>query len=142
MGDQELGFEATDEAMSRAFQRWSDVSSYSNPQGWVFRTASNWAISVLRRRKTGRTKEKVVAHSLGLFDQLWLDQRSDVDLVGAVSRLNDDHRMVIVLRFYADKSINQIAQELEIPNGTVKSRLSRALLSLQRDLSQESKPGA
>ncbi len=128
VGDQELGFEAADEAMSRAFQRWTDVSSYSNPQGWVFRTGRNWAVSVIRRRSMGKLKDQLVARSF-----IRQESQPDTDLERAVSRLKEEHRSVVELRFYSDLSINQIARELGIPSGTVKSRLSRALVALQQD---------
>lgn len=51
VGDHELAREAVDEAMTRAFQRWSTVSSYSNAPGWVYRVALNWALSRLRKQK-------------------------------------------------------------------------------------------
>ena len=39
----DLGAEAADEAFVRACQRWVEVSSFSNPQGWVYRVGMNWA---------------------------------------------------------------------------------------------------
>lgn len=130
LGDHDLGFEAADEAMSRAFQSWAEISTYSNPQGWVFRTGRNWAISVLRRRTNGRSKTQMVQPSLVEFDR-W----PETDVGRAIARLTRDHRTVVWLRFYADWSIDQIAVELGIPSGTVKSRISRALVVLASDAS-------
>jgi hypothetical protein len=45
----DLAAEATDEAMTRAYQRWGLVRAYDNPTGWVYRVALNWARSRLRR---------------------------------------------------------------------------------------------
>lgn len=39
LGDLDLGAEATDEAMARAYERWGDVGSMANPSGWVYRVA-------------------------------------------------------------------------------------------------------
>lgn len=41
--DRDLAREAVDEAMLRAYKRWTDVSAMSNPRGWVYRVAVNWA---------------------------------------------------------------------------------------------------
>lgn len=133
LGDQELASEAADEAMSRAFQRWTDVSSYANPQGWAFRTGKNWAISVLRRTSNGRDKIQLLERS-----ESRVDQPSDPDLERALGGLRDDQRSVVWLRFYADWSISQIAAELGIPVGTVKSRLSRALRALRGEVDMSS----
>ena len=51
IGDADLAREAVDEAMVRAYERWRTVSTMGNREGWVYRVASNWATSRLRRRK-------------------------------------------------------------------------------------------
>lgn len=129
LGDEQLGFEAADEAMARAYERWSSVSTYGNPEGWVYRTGLNWARSWLRRRKRGRPKDELVASSEAVHDS-----PPDLDLASALRLLNDDQRAVVVLRFYRDWSVEQTATALGIAPGTVKSRLSRAMQELHRQL--------
>ena len=51
-----------------------------------------------------------------------------------IARLPEIHREVIYLRFYMDYEYSDIAQVLEIPEGTVKSRLNRALESLREQM--------
>ncbi len=129
LGDDALGYEAADEAMARAYERWSSVAGYGNPEGWVYRTGLNWARSWLRRRKRGAAKDPLVAtpHRID-------DRPVDTDLARAVTRLSDDHRAVVVLRFFRDWSVEETAAALGIAPGTVKSRLSRALQKLEADL--------
>ncbi len=55
----------------------------------------------------------------------------------ALLRLDADHRAVVVLRHYHDLSLDQIAMQLTIPLGTVKSRLSRASEQLRRALAAQ-----
>ncbi|MEZ5226726.1 MAG: sigma factor-like helix-turn-helix DNA-binding protein [Acidimicrobiales bacterium] len=62
------------------------------------------------------------------------DRPVDTDLARAITRLSDDHRAVVVLRFYRDWSVEETADALDIAPGTVKSRLSRALDQLQHHL--------
>ena len=59
------------------------------------------------------------------------------DLARAVPALPLKHRAVVVLRFFADWSVADVANALRIAEGTVKSRLSRALDQLGRDLGVE-----
>lgn len=60
-----------------------------------------------------------------------LEQREDRQRVAeALRRLNEQQRIVIYLRFYQDLSVNEIAEVLEVPPGTVKSRLHYGLKSL------------
>ena len=55
-------------------------------------------------------------------------------LRAALSRLSDEHREVIVLRFYQGLDYKDIAQTLEIAEGTVKSRLHRAIAALKQEM--------
>lgn len=129
LGDDALGFEATDEAMARAYERWSSVSGYENAEGWVYRTGLNWARSWLRRRKRAADKAPLVAATGSVPDR-----HVDVDLADALATLSDDQRAVVVLRFYSDWSVEDTADALGIAPGTVKSRLSRALAALSDEL--------
>jgi RNA polymerase sigma factor (sigma-70 family) len=58
----------------------------------------------------------------------------DPDLATALSRLSVEHRSVVVCRFYLDWSVEETAAALGLPDGTVKSRLRRALDVLHRHL--------
>lgn len=69
-------------------------------------------------------------------DPARLAQRKEVIalLTEAISRLDEDHRVVLVLRDIEQMSYNQIAQVLGLELGTVKSRLSRARAMLREIL--------
>jgi len=127
LGDHDLGTEATDEAMVRALERWHQVSGYDNPAGWVYRVAVNYATSRLRRIKRRVLRPEVPDQAT------WLHPR-DLELAEALGELSEDHRVVVVLRFQLDWTIDQIAEALEVPSGTIKSRLSRAIAQLRAAL--------
>lgn len=125
-GSVELGREAADEAMTRAYSQWGTVSGHDNPAGWVYRVGLNWGRSWLRR--AGRRLP-------------WLDRKStdlpetsDPALRRALQQLDHKHRAVVVCRYYLDWSTNQTAAALEVPAGTVKSRLHKALANLRAQL--------
>ena len=121
--DSDLAVEAIDEAMTRATQRWEAVGSYDSPEGWVYRVALNWARSVFRRRRPLPWRGEA----------LW-DTLPDPDVSRAVADLPVKLRIVVVARYYLDWSVPQIAEDLQIPEGTVKSRLHRALARLESEL--------
>ena len=56
------------------------------------------------------------------------------EVAAAVGRLSDDQRLVIALRFWSDLTLEQVAERLGLPLGTVKSRLHYALRALRREL--------
>lgn len=119
LGDHELGKDAAAEGFARALQRWRKVCGYGNPSGWVYRVGLNWARS--RRRKTSREVAAQPDDSpIGAVEP-------DLALVDALRVLSVEHRAVVVGRYYLDWSEAQLAAALDIPPGTVKSRLSRAL---------------
>lgn len=124
----DLAREATDEAMVRAYSRWSRVRRFNNPSGWVYRVAYNWALDRLRR-----TQPPVK----GTAERSWDDPLPRPDLARALDSLPVEQRAVVVLRVVHDWSEDDVAYALDIPVGTVKSRLSRALQTLRTEVGNE-----
>ena len=134
LGDVELARDATAEAMARAYARWPRVSTVENPGGWAYRVGLNWATSVWRRRRREHP----------LFDDLDpAVMATDVDAVAAMQALrtlNTLSRAVVVCRVLLELSTSETATVLHIPEGTVKSRLARALATLRTSLTEEVSP--
>lgn len=128
LGDEHFGRDAAAEGFARALQRWKKVSTFRNPQGWVYRVGLNWARS--RRRKSRREVALVDSFDRSSTPQTATDTR----VMPALQRLSAEHRDVVIARYYLDWSEAEIADALDIRPGTVKSRLSRALAQLQNDL--------
>jgi RNA polymerase sigma factor (sigma-70 family) len=61
----------------------------------------------------------------------------DLDLAQALTTLSQEQQRIVVLRFYAELELSEIATVLEVPLGTVKSRLHRALAALRLALDFE-----
>ena len=130
LGDSELGRDATQEAMARAWRRWREVSGYANPAGWAYRVGLNWA-----RSRTRRLSREVVGR---LHDRSApAPEPPDPELARALRGLAAGQRAVVVLRLYLDWSVEDVATALGIPEGTVKSRLHTAMRRLRRDLEEE-----
>lgn len=124
LGDVELGRDAAAEGFARALERWTTVSCYANPTGWVYRVGLNWARSRRRKFRRERTGMRLAEHAAPE------SRASDAQLVAALGELSIDHRTVVVGRYYLDWSEAQLAEALDVAPGTVKSRLSRALTQL------------
>src|ERR671931_1029762 len=88
---------------------------------WLHRIVVNRAIDWTRARKLRAEVE--------LTDRPAPDRGSDVsdDVVEALASLSPDHRAVIVLRYLLEYTPGEIAKLLDLPRGTVNSRLRRAL---------------
>ena len=127
LGDVDLAREATDEAMVRAYTRWDKIGAYDSPAGWVYRVGLNWARSAHRR----------LSRALPFHDRREHHEPplTDPALDEALRALDLKMRSVVVCRLLLDWSVEDTAVALGINPGTVKSRLHRALESLERSLS-------
>ena len=127
LGSLDRGTDAADEAMARAYRNWIDVAGYGNPQGWCFRVGLNYGRSILRklRRPMPRTDDWVQA------------SLPDPDLWRALQNLDRELRDVLVCRLLLELSVQETSEHLGIPQGTVKSRLSRAKSNLRKVLDHE-----
>lgn len=126
--DAELAREATDEAMVRACARWRKVKGMRNPAGWVYRVAFNWAMDQIRR--DSRKGEFTTPLE-------WSLPTPRPDLAAALDGLPVEQRSVVVLRVVHDWAEEDVAYALDLPVGTVKSRLSRALEKLRDEVDDD-----
>jgi RNA polymerase sigma-70 factor, ECF subfamily len=124
------------EAYARAFTRWSRVGGYDLPEAWVRRVALNLAAMAersLRRRARAllRLGPPPVVPELG---------PEVLDLRDALRALPLGQRQVIVLHHLVGLPVEEVARELRLAPGTVKSRLARGRAamagSLQPDRSE------
>ena len=112
--------------MARAYARWTKIREYESPAGWVYRVGLNWAYSARRR----------VLRALPFVEQAHTSEPpiSDPAVAEALGRLDVKLRSVVVCRLLLDWSVEETATALRVKPGTVKSRLHRALTSLERSL--------
>ena len=126
LGDRDLAVDATDEAMARAYPRWSTLAGYDNPGAWVYRVGLNWARS--HRRRISRRlpwAQATEAPPVPVADPAVRD---------ALLALPLKLRSVVVCRLLLDWSVDDTATALGVRPGTVQSRLHRALRSLHVSL--------
>ncbi|GAB3829032.1 RNA polymerase sigma factor [Dactylosporangium cerinum] len=118
--------EAVQEAFARLIGKWSTVGSYDDPEAWLRRVA----LGVLsnRRRKARNGLRALWRHGRQDVDDG--PSGDSVDVRRALAALSQAQRAVVVLHHYVGLSVAEIAHELRIPVGTVKSRLSRGHAAL------------
>lgn len=111
------------EAYSRALGRWDAVSRLDAPEAWVRRVALNQTVDAHR----GRARARGAWPRLAANEQTPGPEGSDVpDVVRALQQLPAVQRRIVVLHHLADRSVEDVARELQLPVGTVKSHLFRA----------------
>jgi RNA polymerase sigma-70 factor (ECF subfamily) len=134
LADPDLAREAADEAMARAYAHWRRVRELDNPGGWAYRVGLNWATSW---RRKARRERSLPAHEPA--PELPPPGPAATDARQALARLALPSRAVVVCRVLLDLSTAQTAAVLGVAEGTVKSRLARALSALRAELTG---PGA
>lgn len=147
------------EAVAKAFGCLHTLKDRRLFRGWMFRIVSNCFISECRKRKTRAetsldgADEDCAEPDFWLFDKLhqpfllwwgnpeqqFLNNLLRDDLIKAIDGLPENYRVVLVLAEMEGFNYQDIAEMLEIPVGTVRSRLSRARSQLQRSLWEHAK---
>jgi RNA polymerase sigma-70 factor (sigma-E family) len=118
------------EAYARAFARWSRVRDYDRPEAWVRRVAINLAAMAhrsLRRRARALLRLGPPPAVPALGPDL-------IDLHDALRALPLGQRQVIVLHHLVGLPIDEVARELRLAPGTVKSRLARGRAAMASTL--------
>jgi RNA polymerase sigma-70 factor, ECF subfamily len=127
LGDRAEAEDATQDALLRAWHRRHTLRDPMQFQAWFDRILVNGCRDRLRRRRSVRF---IALEGAGDPAAAGDPFRSVVDrdeVLRLVARLDDDGRLVIVLRYWADLTLADIAERTGWPLGTVKSRLHRAL---------------
>jgi RNA polymerase sigma-70 factor (ECF subfamily) len=128
-GDLEDAEDIVQEAFGRCATHWQKVSGYDDPEAWVRSVAFNLARSRWRRltRAAGAGRGVRREETTG-------PDTGNVALMIAISGLPADEREVLVRHHLLDLPVTEVASELGVPVGTVKSRLARARNRLAESL--------
>jgi RNA polymerase sigma-70 factor (ECF subfamily) len=118
------------DAFERAFRGLASFNGRSSFRTWLCRIVANRAIDVARGKKPWAELDDAATVAYTREDAAVRDR----DLFDAVGALPLDQRTVIVLRYWGSFTPTEIAEILELPVGTVHSRLGRALIELRSRL--------
>ncbi len=150
-GNLESARDLTQDAFLRGFENISSFRQQSGFYTWIFRVAVNLALSQRRRDSRRRTVSLDQAADASGTQAAELAQRVEerggndpsapakaaelrARVVRALGGLDQDQRAVVVLRDLEGMNYNEIGQILDIPPGTVRSRLHRARAALREAL--------
>jgi RNA polymerase sigma-70 factor, ECF subfamily len=140
-GRREEAEDVVQEAFVQAFLKLRSFQRTSAFYTWLYRVAFNLAISRRRRRKheTSLDQQREVLGCEPTDDgespeERLLRQERAVLVSGALEQLSDEHRSILVLREMDGCCYETISEILELPVGTVRSRLHRARMQLRDEL--------
>ena len=148
-GNRDDAAELTQETFVKVIERINSFKGQSAFYTWLFRVAVNLTYNYCKRRvklptyslenMTGfgfdesRAELKAFLRDESAMDPSVIAQKREVCQIAmaALSELDEDHRVVLVLRDIEGMAYNEIAEILQVELGTVKSRLSRARSNLK-----------
>src|SRR4051794_39771344 len=147
VGTREEAEDLMQETYARAFRSWRSYTPGTNLRAWLLRILTNLNIDRGRRRQRAPQEQPLEEGDYFLYNRLEqstydgaaeeervVERLSQDDIVAALSAVPHDFRDVIVLVDIGDFSYQDAAQILDIPVGTVMSRLHRGRRILKREL--------
>jgi RNA polymerase sigma-70 factor (ECF subfamily) len=133
-GDLGEAEEVVQEAFARAIQHERKFRRTDNPEAWLRTVAVNLSRSRWRRRLVGDRLHRKTHRTELVEPDLSPDH---VALIAAMRRLPEAQRQVIALHHFADLPVNEVAEAVRAPEGTVKARLSRGRAALAKLLTEQ-----
>jgi RNA polymerase sigma-70 factor (ECF subfamily) len=121
LGDVEEAEDVVQDAFARAWFHWRRIRAYDSPEAWVRRVAFNQALNSTRRAR--RRLAALARH--GPEPDVPALSADLVDVHRAMAHVPQRQREVLVLAYVAGLPMAEIAAQLRLPLGTVKSRLAR-----------------
>ncbi|HET7819286.1 MAG TPA: sigma-70 family RNA polymerase sigma factor [Bacteroidia bacterium] len=136
--DKDHADDLTIEAFGKAFRNLHQYAPDYAFSTWLFKIATNNCIDFIRRKKEALSLDRTFENSDG--DEMSFEPKSDflnpeektikkqkIKLIRAVvDKLQPRYKTLVELRYFEEKSYEEIAQELDLPIGTVKAQLFRA----------------
>lgn len=152
VGDHEEAKELAQDAYLKSLQALPSFRGNAAPYTWLYRIAVNLAIARLRKVRRHRvfSLDGPGGHNLGRAEQSAEDSPAATILarergrqvLAALGRLDSEYRAVLVMRDVDGLDYKDISEVLELPLGTVKSRIFRARLAFREELQRYFGPTA
>lgn len=146
VGSAEDARDLVQDTFVKAYENLAGFRGGSSLYTWLFRIAVNTSLSHRRKKKWTRSLTPLTVDDESVPGQAWQDPaapdpadplmaaETEKLVQQAIGTLDEEHRTVIVLRDIQHCDYHEIADILEVPAGTVKSRLHRARLMLKEKL--------
>jgi RNA polymerase sigma-70 factor (ECF subfamily) len=135
LGNKDFAEEAAQETLIRAYFNMNKLQKPQSFFPWLLGIASRVAKEQQRKQQIRRQKETLRSYA----NQTPAPELSqDYALETAVADLPENYRNIVLLRYYGQHSCSQIADQLDMPLGTVTKNLSRAYAILRKSLQKQS----
>ena len=142
-GNVQMAEDATQEAFLKAFTNLHTLKDISRFSSWISVIATNCAIDILRRNKriilTDKENEYLDSNPENSPQESWEQQETNREVRETLLLMEPEDREILVLKYFNELSIQEIAELVSLPSGTIKSRLFRAREKFRKLLQPEIK---
>lgn len=135
--------EESEDILQKTFLKiWNGFDSYDASKGrlytWMLNISRNLAIDY-KRSKSSKNKNQNLDENVYTLNNVYADEESHdtIGLKKVVDKLKPEHLILIELAYYQGYTQEDISKELNIPIGTVKTRLRKAILLLREQLKEK-----
>lgn len=130
--------DAVQETLLKAYRAIRDFDPARPLRPWLCRICANCCVDAVRARR--RDGDSLDQHEYMLQDGVGVDDRAEGaiqqgQVLEAIGRLPEKYQRIILMRHFRHMDVNEIAEALDKPEGTIKSWLFRARALLKKDLS-------
>lgn len=128
--EEESALDIVQESIEKALKNIHQLKTTEYVKTWFYRILINESLQYVKKNK------KLIMYSIDDLEKdiYWEEdiQKDDIDIYKCVQKLNDKLKTVIILRFFEDMKIEEIAKVTNTNVNTVKSRLYKALEELKK----------
>ncbi len=110
------------EAAYKAILKCESLKNIEYADTWIYRIVINEAYTFLKKRRAEENLDEIEEKNISAEDAY-----ENLDLKQALERLDEKDRTIVVLRFFEDRRLDEIAEILDMNLNTVKSRLYRVM---------------
>ncbi|MGB8954010.1 MAG: RNA polymerase sigma factor SigW [Tumebacillaceae bacterium] len=148
MGNAQEAEDVAQEAFLRAYKNLDSYNAKHKFSTWIYRIATNLCIDKMRKKKPDYSLDAAVdgiegadmytriASSERTPEEEYVRAETQTEVQAAIESLPDNYRAAVVLKYMHDMSLQEIAEVLEVPVSTVKTRIHRGREALRASLSQ------
>ncbi|MHC1683005.1 MAG: sigma-70 family RNA polymerase sigma factor [Clostridiaceae bacterium] len=122
--------DVVNESIVKAYENLQRLKNRESFKSWIMRILVNECYALLNRQKKIKLEENMAVYNL------YYEENNSNELICEIEKLELEFRTVLILFYYEDMSIKSISEVLNISQGTVKSRLSRAKAKLKTILEE------
>jgi len=146
VGDREEAEDLLQDVFIKAYRNLNSFDATRKFSSWIYRIAHNEAVNHIKRKSLKRfipwesitaSKDKLEMSSVAEgVDKVWMRKETSKEVDDAIKKLPFKYRQVLVLRYYSEKSYEEISEILGRPVNTVGTLINRAKKKLAEELAE------